>query len=204
MREIYQRQQEIGLRKYGRALVAGCGGVGSWTALFLALSGTAEEIILVDEDIVEKSNLNRTPFKYEHVGRNKAHALREIIIERRPFLRVISYSSWLEDVKDQLEGVDLFLDCRDVVDIYSARSPILAGYDKENISLSVNFKNDRVFDSGIDRHGYTGAWLIPPVMCASLIILYITQNYISESKNVTLNVRELLDKILRGGRDDRN
>jgi len=196
--EIYQRQEKIGLYKYSRALVAGCGGVGSWTGLFLALSGVVEELILVDGDIVEKSNLNRTPYKYGHVGKNKAHALRELIIERRPFINVVSYSSWLEEVKEQLERVDLFLDCRDVVDVYSELSPIIAGYDKEHISLSVNYRNNRVFDSGIDRQGYTGAWLIPPVICASMIILYITQLSISESKNITLNVRELLNKIIGG------
>jgi hypothetical protein len=198
--EIYIRQKEIGLYKYSRVLVAGCGGVGSWTAFFIALSGIAQELLLVDGDVVEKSNLNRTPYKYEHVGKNKAQALRELIIERRPFLKVVSYSCWLEDVKDKLERLDLFLDCRDVVDAYSELSPILAGYDKEHISLSINYRNNRVFDSGIDRHGYTGAWLIPPVMCASLIVLHITEKelYEKETKNVTLNVRVLLGKILGG------
>ena len=198
MEEIYQRQKEIGLYKYSRVLIAGCGGVGSWTGLFVALSGIAKEIVLVDGDTIEKSNLNRTPFRYEHVGKNKAHALRELIIERRPFLKVVSYSCWLEEIKDQLERIGLFLDCRDVVDIFSEKSPILAGYDKEHISLSVNYCQNRVFDSGIDRHGYTGAWLIPPVMCGSMIVLYVTQEYIGETKNVTLNVRALLNKILGG------
>jgi len=197
--EIYSRQKEIGLYKYGRAMVAGCGGVGSWTALFLAMSDVVQELILVDGDAIEKSNLNRTPYRYEQAGQNKAHALRELIVERRPFLKVVSYSSWLEDVKDKLEGIDLFLDCRDVVDAYSELSPIIAGYDKEHISLSINYRNNKIFDSGIDRHGYTGAWLIPPIMCASLILLYVTQEYIPGTKNVTINVRILLDKILRGG-----
>jgi hypothetical protein len=199
--EIYSRQKDIGLYKYDRVLVAGCGGVGSWTALFVALSGIARELILVDGDVVELSNLNRTPFKYEHVGKNKAHALRELIVERRPFFRVVSYSCWLEDIKDKIEGLDLFLDCRDVVDKYSELSPILAGYDKDHISLSINYRDNRIFDSGIDRHGYTGAWLIPPVMCASMILLYVTQEYASGTKNVTINVRILLDKILRGGKE---
>ena len=198
--EIYIRQKEIGLYKYSRVLVAGCGGVGSWSAFFIALSGIADELILVDGDIVEKSNLNRTPYKYGQLGKNKAHALRELIIERRPFMKVVSYSSWLEEVKEQLEKVDLFLDCRDVIDVFSEKSPILAGYDKENITLSINYRNNRVFDSGIDRHGYTGAWLIPPVICASLIVLYITEKglYEKDTKNVTLNVRVLLGKILGG------
>jgi len=119
-------------------------------------------------------------------------------VERRPFLKIISYSSWLEEIKEQLDRVDLFLDCRDVVDVFSEKSPILAGYDKEHISLSINYRDNRIFDSGIDRHGYTGAWLVPPVICASMILLYITQSSISESKNTTLNVRELLNKIIGG------
>jgi len=196
--EIYSRQKEIRLYKYDRVLVAGCGGVGSWTGFFVALSGITKELILVDGDVVEKSNLNRTPFKFEHVGKNKAHALRELIVERRPFLKIISCSSWLEEIKEQLDRVDLFLDCRDVVDVFSEKSPILAGYDKEHISLSINYRDNRIFDSGIDRHGYTGAWLVPPVICASMILLYITQSSISESKNTTLNVRELLNKIIGG------
>jgi len=198
MNEIYLRQKDIRLPHYRKVFIVGCGGVGSWAALFVALSGITDELVLVDGDTVEKSNLNRTPYRYEQVGKNKAHALREIITERRPFLKVVSYSCWLEDVKDQLEGVDLFLDCRDVVDIFSERSPIIAGYDKEHISLSVNYRQNKVFDSGIDRQGYTGAWLIPPVICASLILLYVTQEYIAVSKNVTINVRTLLNKILGG------
>lgn len=198
LEKIYDRQKEIFLKRYGKVVLAGCGGVGSWTGLFLAMSGCVGKLILVDPDVVEISNLNRTPYKWEHIGENKAHALRELIIERRPAQTVYSYSCKIEDISGEIERCNLFLDCRDSVDSISEKSPILAGYDKDAISLSVGYKNDFIFDSGLDIHGYTGAWIIPPVMCASFIVLYILRDIECDNGNKTINLNDLLKNILRG------
>ena len=56
---IYERQNLIkDLKIPETASVVGLGGTGFWTALLLAMSGV-EELVLIDSDIVEVSNLNR-------------------------------------------------------------------------------------------------------------------------------------------------
>jgi len=58
--------------------IAGAGGLGSNAAVSLARSGVGH-IIVVDFDVVEKSNLNRQYYFQEHIGKQKVTALQEII-----------------------------------------------------------------------------------------------------------------------------
>ena len=85
---IYERQNLIdGLKIPVVASVVGCGGTGFWTALFLAMSGV-EELILVDSDIVEVSNLNRLLLQESSVGKKKAETLKELISGIRKGIRI--------------------------------------------------------------------------------------------------------------------
>ena len=82
--ELYKRQGELPLRKIESAIVVGLGGTGSWTALYLAMSG-CERLHLMDSDHIELSNLNRLPFHVEGiVGKKKTEATSEFIMSRRP------------------------------------------------------------------------------------------------------------------------
>ncbi len=54
--------------------IAGCGGIGSNTAVSLVRSG-AGNLILADHDIVEESNLNRQHFFQDDIGKVKVEAL---------------------------------------------------------------------------------------------------------------------------------
>ncbi len=199
MFDIYNRQKELTFNKFKKVVVAGCGGVGSWTSLFLAMTGTVQEIALVDADKIEEHNLNRTPYRYNQIGQNKAIALAELIVERRPDIVVTAYDNWIENVRSML--IDkrdcLFLDCRDRVDKLSELSPVIGGYDKDNISLSFNYNNDAIFDSGIDSSGYTGTWLIPPVILASVIVFYLTkQELIEDTRNITMSISDIYKYIM--------
>ena len=60
------------------ATVVGLGGTGFWTAIFLAMSGV-EELILIDQDVLETSNLNRLPLKNEHIGKKKVIIAKDFI-----------------------------------------------------------------------------------------------------------------------------
>jgi len=199
MFDIYNRQKELTFNKFKKVVVAGCGGVGSWTSLFLAMTGTVQELALVDADVIEEHNLNRTPYRYNQIGQNKAIALAELIVERRPDIVVTAYDNWIENVRSML--IDkrdcLFLDCRDRVDKLSELSPVIGGYDKDNISLSFNYNNDAIFDSGIDSSGYTGTWLIPPVILASVIVFYLTkQELIEDTRNITMSISDIYKYIM--------
>jgi len=81
--EIYNRQQSLELSVPKSVAIVGCGGVGSWVAWFLALAGV-EELWLYDHDTVSTSNLNRTPYTLEDVGRPKSEALKDHIRRYRP------------------------------------------------------------------------------------------------------------------------
>lgn len=63
--------------------IVGCGGVGFWLALILAMQGQ-QHFVLIDGDTVERTNLNRLPVPPSWVGTNKAVALRKIIRTLRP------------------------------------------------------------------------------------------------------------------------
>lgn len=67
--------------------VAGCGGLGSNSALSLARAGVGR-LILADFDRVEPSNLNRQQYTVRQIGRGKAEALAENLRAAAPFTRV--------------------------------------------------------------------------------------------------------------------
>lgn len=82
---IYERQQDLPIDPPNSIAIVGCGGVGSWVALFAALAGT-QVIWLYDDDTVDTNNLNRTPYTPSDVANHvpKVHALKEIIQLHRP------------------------------------------------------------------------------------------------------------------------
>ena len=67
--------------------VAGAGGLGSNAALMLARCGIGN-LLLVDDDVVDASNLNRQQYWPRHVGRPKVEALAELLLELNPDMTV--------------------------------------------------------------------------------------------------------------------
>lgn len=77
--------------KEARVAVAGCGGLGSNIAVSLARAGVGE-MLLVDFDKVDLSNLNRQQYEISDLGRYKTEALAEHIARINPFID-ISYDT---------------------------------------------------------------------------------------------------------------
>lgn len=78
------RQQALNLHLPTRGVaVIGCGGVGSWIALYLALAGVTN-LWLFDFDTISESNLNRFPLGPDAVGQKKSEALAKAITLLRP------------------------------------------------------------------------------------------------------------------------
>lgn len=98
-------------QKLDRAAVgiAGLGGLGSNIAVFLARLGVGR-LVLVDFDTVEVSNLNRQHYTMRDLGRPKADALRDQLIEINPYL---DYETYTTRVTPE-NALQLFADC-DVV-----------------------------------------------------------------------------------------
>ena len=89
-----QLDQEFGARfpeemrtklRNARVAVAGLGGLGSNIAVMLARSGIGE-LLLVDFDTVDVTNLNRQMYLIPQLGKPKAEALPEILYQINPYL----------------------------------------------------------------------------------------------------------------------
>ncbi len=76
--------QKISTAKVG---IAGAGGLGSNVAMLLTRSGV-QHFVLIDDDTVEASNLNRQLFFPRHVGLPKVDALADILSELNPHVHI--------------------------------------------------------------------------------------------------------------------
>ncbi len=67
--------------------IAGVGGLGSNVAMLLVRSGV-RQLLLIDDDVVDASNLNRQLYFPRHVGMEKVQASAEILLELCPQLQL--------------------------------------------------------------------------------------------------------------------
>jgi len=95
-------------------IVAGIGANGGPAAIALARMG-AENIRLIDHDIVEISNLNRQPYFLSEVGMYKVDALRRYIKSVNPFASVDIFRERLNEtnVDEVLNNADVVIDAMD-------------------------------------------------------------------------------------------
>ncbi len=126
----YARQEKLVSQerlKKGRVLIAGVGGLGSFSSTCLALAGIGT-LVLVDYDTVEESNLNRQIlYRKEDLGKKKVHIAAKRLKELNPELRVIPVEGKIEEVN--IPEVDLIIDG---FDNFKAR------YRAENMAMERN------------------------------------------------------------------
>ncbi len=106
---------EEGQKKLSKAkvLVCGCGGLGSNVIFNLASLGIGE-IGLVDDDVVELSNLNRQ-FIHDKVGLDKVVSAKEKVNKFNPDIKVSTYKTKLssDNYSEIVEKYDILIDCFD-------------------------------------------------------------------------------------------
>ena len=173
---IYERQRLIeGLEIPEVASVVGCGGTGFWTALLLAMSGV-KELILLDSDIVEVSNLNRLLLQENSVGKKKAEALKELISGIRKEIRIEIQDMRIEKPIDcQILRGDIFcctdsLKSQQIICAYCKKNELAyqrIGYDGTILNVSKTFPLS--LKDADDERGYTvtPSWVIPAVFAAA-------------------------------------
>lgn len=173
---IYERQNLIeNLEIPQIASVVGCGGTGFWTALFLAMSGV-EELILIDSDIVEVSNLNRLLLEESYVGKKKAEALKALILSVRKQTRIEIQDMRIEKPLDcQILRGDIFcctdnLKSQQIICAYCKKNDLAyqrIGYDGTILNVSKTFPLS--FKEADQQEGYTvtPSWVIPAVFAAA-------------------------------------
>ncbi|MFC5760459.1 ThiF family adenylyltransferase [Rhizobium sp. GCM10022189] len=84
----YSLQSQVkGLTVPSSLTIIGTGGFGCWPALFLALSG-AKEMLLIDPAMIDPLDLARAPFRPSDVGKSKVDALADVIHTFRPNVRI--------------------------------------------------------------------------------------------------------------------
>ncbi len=67
--------------------IAGAGGLGSNCAVLLTRTGIGH-LVIVDHDIVSVSNLNRQQYLPSHIGMPKVEALKEVLLNINPGLKL--------------------------------------------------------------------------------------------------------------------
>lgn len=96
----YSRQEELHqtlrLNLENINIIVGCGGIGYWTGIMLAMLGH-KNFILIDGDNIDNTNLGRLPVPQTWIGRNKAIALRKGIRTLRPNTKVLCLSTHLTE-----------------------------------------------------------------------------------------------------------
>lgn len=204
--DIYNRQKDLTIDVPKSTAIIGLGGVGSWVALNFALIGT-KELHLIDHDIVEQHNLNRTPFKMNHIGVHKVTAIAEIIYERRE-CQVYTYPKKFEELTDieieDIENSDVIIDCRDSIeplpDNVNKKLKITGGYDGFSVTIHINPNYNDIFGDEPVRYTITPSYLVPPQLIANIITLYVTTPYIQTDKEIikTFDVRDIITKFIMG------
>lgn len=79
----FPKEMQVKL-KDARVAIAGLGGLGSNIAVMLARSGVGQ-LLLVDYDVVDVTNLNRQMYYIQQLGMPKAQALPEILYQINPY-----------------------------------------------------------------------------------------------------------------------
>lgn len=95
--------------------VVGAGGLGSPALLYLAAAGIGS-LILIDDDVVELSNLQRQIlYKVNHLGQQKVNAAGKVLTSLNNQINIVTHTQKLTGVNSEtlLSSADIVLDCSD-------------------------------------------------------------------------------------------
>ena len=206
-KSIYSRHDKLGLKVIPKATIVGTGGTGTQVAILLAMSGT-KEFLLMDEDYLELSNLNRLPYTVEDLDLPKSELLKQYIEAIRPSTRVITAPRATELTMKLLQGT--IFDCTDrhgtQIELCkyakAKKLPyIRVGYDGMSMTVTDSVPEWCV-DRAPDEGGYTitPSWIVPAMMAACLAVtkaMYAPGIEVSHSVNEVFSPKHMdTDKLL--------
>lgn len=152
--------------------VLGAGGSGCWAALFAALSGV-EEMLLLDAADVSDDDMGRTLFRPRDVGRPKAEAVAEIISMFRPAVKARPVKRFVQPTdKDIYFGAVLF----DGVDYKPLNEILPAEARQRNMiytqgffsGLGAGVVNEHFKELNWTKGGETPVWPASAALCGVL------------------------------------
>lgn len=120
-----------------RVIVLGTGAVGSWVATQLCQSGI-KSFVLIDDDIVESSNLNRSLFSFPDIGRHKADALAGRLKQINPRMKVDCIKQCISDAQDLIQLIsarpkhNIVVNCADTPSVDATSSMVDAACKTSN------------------------------------------------------------------------
>lgn len=91
----YFTPAQLAILQAAKAGIAGAGGLGSNAALMLARSGI-RQLVIIDHDVVEASNLNRQAYWPAQVGMLKTEALAQLLKTLNPEIEVKTHCARLD------------------------------------------------------------------------------------------------------------
>lgn len=157
-----------------RVVIVGCGGIGALTAFNLAGAGV-RTIKLIDNDSIEKSNLNRQFFwRTTDIGKKKVAVLRRELVDRYHGVDIEAYDGKISDadVCDEVQGYDLVvLTADEPLGVGDAKLKGLAGTKAIRLiacgyfhaNLSINYICGKNSESWEGRHSWSrNPWFIGP------------------------------------------
>ena len=119
--EIMTRQMDIVEKseqekfKNSRITVIGCGGIGGQTIEMLARMGVGE-LVLVDEDVFDWTNLNRQTFAtVNDIGLEKSEVAKQKVESINPYVKVINFTKHVDltNVDELIGNSDIVIDALD-------------------------------------------------------------------------------------------
>ncbi|MDP4154267.1 MAG: sulfur carrier protein ThiS adenylyltransferase ThiF [Bacillota bacterium] len=164
--------------KQGKVAIAGLGGLGSNIAVMLARIGVGQ-LLLVDFDIVEPSNLNRQSYYISHLGLPKTLALKKQLEEINPFIKLDTETVKIteENVKELFNGYDIICEAFDkpdqksmlintalelLPDIRIVSGSGMAGYDSSNLMKTTNPMKRLYLCGDLENAAKVGKGLMAP------------------------------------------
>jgi hypothetical protein len=210
---IFSREDDmrgpLALFPFRNIVVLGVGGIGSWVAYFTGRIGYTNSITLIDPDIVEASNLNRTPFTIGDIGELKVRVAAAMISSIHPNVEVhpVPFKFDAEFVtackKEKLGTVllgdddILVIDCRDnyyndymlfeMLDLECGRQTTVlrAAYDGDSVTINCDPVNHIILGSTHGGYTVTPSHVVPSAFAAMMIIIgaYNYKEYKEENES---------------------
>lgn len=202
-------REEVEKLSESRVAVAGLGGLGSNTAVFLARAGIGH-LHLIDFDKVDITNLNRQHYFISHLGRYKTEALKEQLLQINPWLDIETSCEVVreENVLRLFQNADIICEAFDCpenkamlvngcLELFPEKILVcasgMAGWGRSNDIITRQVGRN-FYLCGDDTSGIeNGEGLIAPrvALCAAheanLIIELILKNCTKQRKEVTEN-----------------
>ena len=129
----YLKPEQLALIQSKKVGIGGAGGLGSNCAMILVRSGF-KHLEIIDQDIIDPSNLNRQQYFTAEVGLPKVECLKKRLLEINPEANIIIHQTkWLEtNAENFFKGFDFIVEAFDAADFkyrfvqyYAPRFPVV-------------------------------------------------------------------------------